>query len=139
MWAVVVRSRRTEWVIPATIRDLRRQAIDRYYRLMGEAGAFDRDRRRGEVCLDRVVVSVEGKIVMTEPEREWVPDPRWKVTLAGGECSFPRCEGEAVAVFLRRYAGGLRRYRYCADHLYGRRIIDGVVCCSRRVRAEGEA
>ena len=81
----------------------------------------------------------ESEEAMSEDRNEWVPDPRWKVTLAGGECSFPRCEGEAVAVFLRRYAVGLRRYRYCADHLYGRRIIDGVVCRSRRVRAGGEA
>jgi len=37
----------------------------------------------------------ESEEAMSEDRNEWVPDPRWKVTLAGGECSFPRCEGEA--------------------------------------------
>lgn len=65
-----------------------------------------------------------------------VPDRAWRLLAHTGtvRCSFPRCTGVAVAVFRRRVRapGGVRGvfgrdYYYCPDHLYGRRIVGGVV------------
>lgn len=59
----------------------------------------------------------------------WVADLDWVPVQVPGvvTCSSPRCQGKAVAILARRTLRGLRHYYYCAKHLYGRRIRDGVV------------
>ena len=86
---------------------------------------------RGTVARDRV---------STDPPPHgyrwvWKPDPEWRVlppTLRPPLCrrSGPGhvfCENEAVAEFQRQRSGRGEWWGYCADHLYGRRIEDGVV------------
>ena len=70
----------------------------------------------------------------TESDRVWIEDRSWRIPLRpiGRTCSFPRCDGEAVAILRRRRRSvdnryGVANYRYCADHLYGRRIHGGRV------------
>lgn len=79
---------------------------------------------------------------------EWVDDEGSRVATAEEhtqrKCRRPRCGGKPVMAFLRPRYGSARRYwwLYCADHLYGRRIENGVVQYRRLVpdeAAEGEA
>lgn len=79
-----------------------------------------------------------------ELERVWVPewDPDWE--LLGPEverrCRFKGCGERAVARMNRGLTrnGYLRElwWHYCPDHLYGRRISDGVL--EVRVSADSE-
>ncbi len=76
---------------------------------------------------------------------EWVPDPRWRLVTVEKACrhmdgkSHHKCPNPAVAELNRgRYNNRDRRrddwwWPYCAEHLYGHRIIDGVVCFHRLV------
>jgi hypothetical protein len=82
---------------------------------------------------------------------EWAPDTHWTTdpaVIAGRGCRFtggPRqkvCGKPAVAALNRRYhrAGAKPSWWcYCGEHLYGRRIRDGVVEAQRLVSLqEGE-
>lgn len=69
---------------------------------------------------------------------EWVRDPDWKLGGDGRKCRMKRCANEAVAGFQRgRWTKNHGRilvwWHYCADHLYGRKIEDGVVKFRRLV------
>lgn len=71
---------------------------------------------------------------------EWVPDDAWKVVqrLDGGgrTCRRKNCRNLAVAALRRRRSNarsGFQWWHYCADHLYGREIRDGVVMVERFV------
>lgn len=57
-------------------------------------------------------------------ETVWVEDRNWTTVVRPGvvTCSFPRCEGKAVAILRRRTRRGTRAYYYCPDHLYGRKV-----------------
>lgn len=61
----------------------------------------------------------------------WVRDDGWEYPSDGRTCSMIRCQNTSVATMLRRAYyrdhSQTRRYHYCADHLYGRRIHDGQV------------
>jgi hypothetical protein len=72
---------------------------------------------------------------------EWVPAASWTVGGDGRLCSMLRCSNKAVAVLERPYKNRYgfsapRRYHYCEDHLYGRRIENGVVHFRRLVPLE---
>jgi hypothetical protein len=63
---------------------------------------------------------------------EWVPDGEdWRpATTAENltrECRRPRCHGAPVVALNRGWRGQVRWWLYCADHMYGRRIVGGVV------------
>jgi len=61
---------------------------------------------------------------------EWVADANWKVGGEGRKCRMLRCPKNAVAALMRRRRSALISFNwwhYCADHLYGRKIEDGVV------------
>ena len=69
-------------------------------------------------------------------EQEWKPDTDWTLISSQMKCrSTTRvgkrpvsCQGQAVAMFRRRYKNGTHHWwAYCADHLYGREIRDGAV------------
>lgn len=66
--------------------------------------------------------------------RPWIEDRDWRLPVVPGvvECSFPRCDGRAVAILRRRRHRNRRSFTtadfyYCPEHLYGRRIEDGKV------------
>ena len=74
---------------------------------------------------------------------EWVPDPSWTVLSAttNTKCRFMarvggrnvRCEHQAVAQFLRNSRKiGPRWWAYCEQHLYGRRLRNGLIETERR-------
>jgi hypothetical protein len=63
----------------------------------------------------------------------WQPDPKWRVIARKRFCRRPGCADWGVAEMDRGYRqrdGSIREswWAYCGAHLYGRRIIDGVVC-----------
>lgn len=62
---------------------------------------------------------------------EWVPDSDWSLGGNGMKCRMLGCRKAAVATLMRSHqlSSGVRKvpYRYCADHLYGRRINNGIV------------
>lgn len=70
---------------------------------------------------------------MSEPEWVWVEDRSWWVEQVPDRlCSFPRCDGRAVAVCQRpsrraRSQNYRAWYHYCSAHLYGHRVVDGRV------------
>jgi hypothetical protein len=66
---------------------------------------------------------------MPETTRVWVEDRSWQlIDCPGKTCRFQGCRNPAVAVLRRKCRNGLfRQWRYCADHLYGRRIANGRV------------
>ena len=60
---------------------------------------------------------------------EWKPDPQWTFGTQYDKCRQPRCPNPPVAE-LGRYSYTRRKtfqYAYCAAHLYGRRINNGVI------------
>lgn len=67
---------------------------------------------------------------LPEMDGGWTADPR---EVGGRKCSHPGCPRTAVAMFYRpayrSYGQRARAQRCCdlTDHLYGRRIRDGVV------------
>lgn len=77
---------------------------------------------------------------MNEPpppgcEWRWKPDRAWELTSwpCAGRCRWTdqgvRCAATAVALLDRRRSTSSRHvwWAYCADHMFGRVIIDGVV------------
>jgi len=77
--------------------------------------------------------------------REWVPDDSldWEVGGNGRKCRMKRCNDPAVAALARRHhrKSGLTDFRwwyYCAAHLYGRKIEDGVVKVLRLVEVDSD-
>lgn len=65
-----------------------------------------------------------------EAEKMWVPDPAWTIGGNGKTCRYGMglhlyCRAPAVASLKRGRTG--RKWYYCADHLFGRRINGGVV------------
>ena len=66
---------------------------------------------------------------------EWLPDIEFEIVdpSSGRICRQPRCGRPAAAVFSRqrRTSRGLKKYSwYCCDdpeHLYGRRMRDGII------------
>jgi hypothetical protein len=89
---------------------------------------------------------------MTEAEREvpegyrleWYPDDDWQIGGDGRVCRMTGCKNPAVASLKRsrRIQSGYRnrqnspRWHYCADHLYGRKIENGVIVFQRLVRID---
>jgi len=74
--------------------------------------------------------------------RVWVEDRAWRLLseCEVKKCRQPQCPNHAVASFLRYSPGRKKSFRwaYCADHLYGRKIIEpGVIVVS--VDRESEA
>jgi hypothetical protein len=74
--------------------------------------------------------------VTAEIERVWRPDEDWTTDpeiVAGRRCRMIRCANPAVAALRRSYHHPTtgenvgQWWTYCADHLYGRRVRDGVV------------
>lgn len=71
---------------------------------------------------------------MTIKRRTWVPDEQWIALSAKttSRCRMiegkarTRCPNTAVAQF-RRGHRSISWWAYCADHLYGRRLNNGVV------------
>lgn len=78
--------------------------------------------------------------------REWARDDDWKIADLERKCRMKGCQHQAVAALRRahrsRYLNqplGFHWWYYCADHLYGRKIEDGVVKSNRLVEAVGES
>jgi len=69
---------------------------------------------------------------------EWVAEnDDWKVGGDGRRCRMKGCGADAVAALRRKHRrsfSGFTWWYYCAAHLYGRRIVDGVVQHERLVR-----
>jgi len=78
--------------------------------------------------------------VRKAPERfhfEWVAEgDEWKVGGDHRRCRRKGCQAPAVAALRRKHGGSFAWWYYCAAHLYGRRIVNGVVKCERLVRDE---
>lgn len=75
---------------------------------------------------------------------EWVADTSWQLLLEdeNRRCRMKNCEAQAVAMLRRerRSKSGFAWWAYCGQHLYGRKIEDGVVKFRRLVpKGEGEA
>ena len=68
-----------------------------------------------------------------DPEWQWAPDPEWQVIRMPQKCRYNssggKCPNAAVAAYPRVRSGKAYQpgWYFCADHLYGRRIRDGVV------------
>lgn len=69
---------------------------------------------------------------------EWAPDERSRPAtpeeFCTRKCRRPRCGGEPVMAFRRRNGWWL----YCGEHMYGRRINNGVVEARRIVRIDDD-
>ena len=68
---------------------------------------------------------------------EWVPDSSWSTApdlIEGKKCR--ACRRSAVAALNRGYQTHRGRvpswWTYCEEHLYGRRLVDGVILIWRR-------
>lgn len=72
-------------------------------------------------------------------QRDWEPDPDWMTLSPESEAKCRRRVGGQHAYCRARAVAQLKRgaiwWVYCADHLYGREIHDGVVMV-RRYRSE---
>lgn len=70
---------------------------------------------------------------------EWVRDDSFEMAWLDRTCRQLRC-GEPAVVALKRRHGtspfGFRWWFYCAEHMYGRKIDDGVVKMRRLVQNE---
>lgn len=69
---------------------------------------------------------------------EWVDDDDWKILSEqdSRKCSMRRCTATAIAMLRRkhkRFASGFAWWAYCGQHLYGRKIENGVVKYRRLV------
>lgn len=68
--------------------------------------------------------------------REWCVDDGWKLVSDGHFCRMKGCQNVAVAALKRTHRGapeGFRWWYYCALHLYGRKIEDGLVKSQRLI------
>lgn len=72
---------------------------------------------------------------------EWLPcGPEWQTPADGRKCSKAGCLHQAVAMLQRlhkRFTSGFAWWGYCADHMYGRKIENGVVK-ERRLVVDGK-
>ena len=59
LWAVIGRSKRSEWIIPDTVSRTRRAARDAYNGGPDKTDWFSVHRKKGWLRLDRVVVSLK--------------------------------------------------------------------------------
>lgn len=70
----------------------------------------------------------------------WVDDDRCRpathAEYVERECRRPHCHGDPVMAMLRGYGDGARWWLYCREHLYGRRIEDGIVQSPRLVHKD---
>lgn len=62
----------------------------------------------------------------------WQRDREWQVGSHFSKCRQPRCPEPPVAMLHRQFTSSsgerkTRPYAYCANHLYGRRIVGNVV------------
>lgn len=67
---------------------------------------------------------------MSETTHEWLPDPDWHRVDGSRACSWHGCNELAVAYFWRVRGTRRTRRQFCCsntEHLYGRRIVNGVV------------
>lgn len=67
---------------------------------------------------------------------EWVADPNWQEAQFMRICRMNGCGNRAVAALKRKHRSspwGFRWWHYCGEHLYGRKIEDGVVKSCRLV------
>jgi len=97
----------------------------------------------------KAVVSGQCLVGSKEPEDkypghhwEWVPDEGWRIGGDGRTCRMPRCQKLAVVKMKRRWRGkgmGHQWWAYCADHMYGRKIENGVVVHRILVKDEASA
>ncbi len=58
----------------------------------------------------------------------WVEDRGWILPSNQKKCRRSTrhpCPNPPVADFVRKHLGGHQRWGYCAEHLYGRRIVEG--------------
>lgn len=72
---------------------------------------------------------------------EWLPDESFKIGGDGRGCRMRGCENPAVVMLRRNHReksgfAGFRWWPYCADHMYGRKIEDGVVKMCRLFQNE---
>ena len=79
----------------------------------------------------------------TKPEYEWQPDPVWWVVSpdTAALCRFGShargwCRAKAIAAMRRGKVGHWQYWNYCGEHMYGRKIINGVVMVQCRVEHE---
>lgn len=59
---------------------------------------------------------------------EWQPagEP-WRIGGDDRKCRMLRCPNRAVAALQRRHGRGSVWWHYCTEHLYGRKIENGVI------------
>lgn len=65
--------------------------------------------------------------------------PEWRIGGEGKRCRINQCRNSAVAALARRSSwakAGFTWWHYCADHLYGRKIENGVIQERRLVKNE---
>ena len=72
---------------------------------------------------------------------EWVAEDEsnWLIGGRAYKCRMRGCNKRAAARLRRAHAGGYRWWAYCEDHMYGRRIRNGVIEFKRLVPNESEA
>jgi hypothetical protein len=70
-------------------------------------------------------------------EKTWVPDRNWVVLPEPRQCRHleghpaERCPNIAHYGLMRKGAYSVYPWPYCEEHMYGRKVIDGVVCIGR--------
>lgn len=72
---------------------------------------------------------------------EWIADNDWQLVSEQRKCSMRRCTATADALLRRqhkRFPSGFAWWAYCREHLYGRKVEDGVVKFRRLVQNEEE-
>ena len=66
---------------------------------------------------------------------EWVADGGWRLLSEHDDrrCRMKKCKNQAIALLQRKHGSGFSWWAYCGEHLYGRKIEDGVVKFRRLV------
>lgn len=70
---------------------------------------------------------------------EWLPeDDSWRIGGNGRKCRMMGCRKQAVAMLRRKSSRNVEGiwWPYCTDHLYGRKIENGVILSERLVKIE---
>ncbi len=65
--------------------------------------------------------------VSDERARVWVEDRAWRVPSWYSKCRQRSCPNPPMADLVRAQRFSFRRWAYCTDHLYGRRLENGRV------------
>jgi hypothetical protein len=73
---------------------------------------------------------------------EWIADNDWELLPEhdNRKCAMRGCMAMAVALLRRkhkRFASGYAWWAYCGEHLYGRKVEDGVVKFRRMIPVTG--